>query len=59
MQQSVIYPMADTPVLSSHRRHRQDKTVLSCLVSVNRIRDKSRLLVTEDLETVLSTVAMR
>ena len=39
---------------SSHRRHRQDKTVLSCLVivhGVNWIGDKSRLSATENFES--------
>ena len=47
---------------SSHRRHGQDKTVLSCLVcvgDVNRIGDKSRLSATENFESVLSTFEMR
>ena len=44
----------------SHRRHGQDKTVLSCPVGgVNRIVDKSRLSVTESFETVLSSIEMR
>jgi len=45
---------------SSHHEH--DKTVLSCLVrvrSVNRIGDKSRLSVTENLEPVLSSLEVR
>ena len=47
---------------SSHRRHGQDKTVLSGLVrvgSVDRIVDKSRLSMIENSETVLSSVEMR
>ena len=47
---------------SSHCRHRQDKTVLSCLVGVrgvNWIGDKSRLSATENFETVLSSLVMR
>jgi len=47
---------------SSHRRHRQDKTVLPCLVgvhSVTWIGDKSRLSVTETFETVLSSLEMQ
>jgi len=45
---------------SSHRRHRQDETVLSCLVgSVNIIGDKSRLSATKNFETVLSSLKIR
>ena len=47
---------------SSHRRHQQDKTVLSCLVGVrgvNWIGDKSRLSATENFQTVLSSLEMR
>ena len=46
---------------SSHRQHRQDKTVLSCLLGihgVNWIGDKSRLLATENFQTVLSSLKM-
>ena len=46
---------------SSHREHRQDKTVLSCLVSVhgvNWIGDKTRLSATENFETLLSSNAV-
>jgi len=46
----------------SHRRHRHDKTVLSCLVGirgVNWIGDKSRLLATKNIETVLCSLEMR
>jgi len=52
----------DLPSLmaTSHRWHRQDKTVLSCLVGgVNWIGDKSRLSATEKFETVLSSLEMR
>ena len=45
-------------ISSSHHRHGQDKTRLSCLVrvgGVNRIGDKSRMSATEHLETVLSS----
>jgi len=47
---------------SSHRRHRQHKTILSCLVDicgVNWIGDKSRLSATDNFETVLSSLEMR
>ena len=46
---------------SSHREHRQDKTVLSCLVGVhdvNWIGDKTRLSATENFETVLFSLEM-
>jgi len=46
---------------SSHCRHGQDMTALSCLVrdfSVNRIGDKSRLSATENFETVSSSLEM-
>jgi len=42
---------------SSHREHRQDKTVLSCRIGVRGVKwigDKTRLSVTENFETVLS-----
>jgi len=50
-----------TLTVSSHHRHRQDKTVLSCLVrvgGVNRNGDKSRLSATENFGTVLSSLEM-
>ena len=47
---------------SSHRRHGQNKTVLSCLGrvgGVNRNGDKWRLSTIENFETVLSSLKMR
>ena len=49
-----------TVMPSSHRQHRRDnKTVLSCQLYVNRTGDKSRLSATENFKTALSSLEMQ